>query len=65
MSAGDHGPCRRSHSISCSCVCGLAKIQSEYWLKLVISRVSVTANRRTVTPRIRSVPSGYSFFQVT
>ncbi len=65
MSAGDQGPCFRSHSISWSRVWALVKIQSENWLNAVMSRVSETAKRRTVTPRIRSAPSGYSFFQVT
>jgi hypothetical protein len=40
------------------------KIQSDSALNDVRSRVRVVGNRRTVTPLMRSVPSGYSFFQV-
>ena len=62
---GDHGPCCFSHSISSCGVCALLKIQSEYWLNCVdVAGLRSSAKRRTVTPRTRSAPSGYSFCHV-
>ena len=64
MRPGDHGPCCFSHSISSWRLWAWWKIQSEYLLNASRSRVFALAKRRTVTPRMRSTPSGYSFFHV-